>query len=177
MRWTRLVIAVGGPIALLSVVSTPTHAESPPTACHLLSPAAVEHTLHVPVGFGSPRVNSELVNSCLFTANRGGTVSILLRRKASADWIAEQRYRMMSQGSFRPVSGVGDSAFVMDHREHGAALCVFLGDHYLQISVFRLGGADTVLPAAEELARQALTALTKSTPPEAALASSGRAGH
>ncbi|MGB7762489.1 MAG: hypothetical protein WBL61_21825, partial [Bryobacteraceae bacterium] len=95
--------------------------------------------------------------SCLFTAGTGGTVSILLRRNASADWIAEQRRRMTGPGSFRRVSGVGDSAFVLDHLERGAALCVFLGEDYLQISVFRLGGASSVLPAAEELARQALS--------------------
>jgi hypothetical protein len=175
MTWTKLVIAAGGPIALLLVIPLPTHAESPATACHLLSPAEVEHALHIPVGPGSPRVNTELVTNCLFTAGRDGAISILLRRNAAAGWTAEQRRRMTGAGSFRPVSGVGDSAFVLDKREQGAALCVFLGGYYLQISVFRSGGADTVLPAVEELARQALSRL--SAPAVAALAPSGRADH
>ena len=159
MTWTRLAMAACGPIALLFAITNPTHAESPPTACDLLSPAEVDRALHVRVGPGSPRVNTELVTNCLFIAGRDGTISVLFRRNAAADWAAEQRRRMTGPGSFRPVSGVGDSAFVLDKREQGAALCIFQGEYYLQISVFRLGGADTVLPAAEELARQALSQL------------------
>jgi hypothetical protein len=162
MEWSKLAIAIGGPIVLLLAISTTARAEYSPTACQLLSPAEVEHALHVPVGAGSPRVNSELVTSCLFTADGGGTISILLRRNPPADWIAEQRQRMTNSGSFRPVSGVGGSAFGLDSREQGAALCVFLGEYYLQISVFRLGNAGTVLPVAEELARQARSRLRMS---------------
>jgi hypothetical protein len=168
MTWIRLVFAASGPIALFLVLTIPTHAETPRTACDLLSPAEVEHALHVPVGLGSPRVNAELVTNCLFTAGRDGTVSILFRRNASADWVAEQRHRMTGQGSFRPVRGVGDSAFVLDKREQGAALCVFLGEYYLQVSVFRLGGADVVRPAAVELARQALSRLPDTQQPATA---------
>jgi hypothetical protein len=177
VTWINLASAVGGPIALLLAVCTPAHAQSSPTACNLVSHAEVERALHVPVGFGSARVNSELVTSCLYAADRGGTVSIVLRHNPPAVWIAEQRQRMTSPGGFRPVSGLGGSAFMLDAREQGAALCVFLGEYYLQISVFRLGGADTVIPAAKELARRALMALNESTPPETALALSGRADH
>lgn len=177
MTWTKLAIAASGPVALLLAIAAPAHAESPPTACQLLFPAEVGRALHVSVGSGSPRVNSERLTGCRFAADGGGIVSILLRRNASAEWMAEQRQRMTSAGSFRRVSGLGDSAFVLDGRERGAALCVFLGEDYLQISVFRLGGTDTVLPAAEELARRALSRLLdESTSRHAALASSGRAG-
>jgi hypothetical protein len=159
MTWTKVAVAVTGPIALLLVICTPTHAGSRPAACSLLSAAEVVHAVGVPVGPARTRVNSERVTSCVFAADGGGTVSVLLRRNASADWRAEQRRRMTSAGSFRPVSGMGDSAFLLDNREQGAALCVFSGEYYLQISVFRLGGADTVLPPAEELARRALSRL------------------
>lgn len=157
--WTRLriVIAACGPAALLLGMPTPVHAEFPPTACGLLSAGEVEQALHVPVSNGSPRVNTEILTSCVFTDGRGGVVSILLRRNTSQDWTTEQRRRM--SGSFRPFAGLGDSAFVLDRREQGAALCVFRGEYYLQISIFQVGSADAVLPAAEDLARKALSRL------------------
>lgn len=64
---------------------------------------------------------------------------------------------MSGPGRFRRVSGVGDSAFVLDQGENGAILCAFQGEQYLQIAVFRLGDADTVLPVTKELARKALS--------------------
>jgi LPS sulfotransferase NodH len=94
----------------------------------------VARRLHALVSNGSPRVNTEILTSCLFTGGSDGTVSILLRRNASKEWIAEPRRRMSGAGSFRPVA-------------------------YLQISIFRAGSADAVLPAAEELARKALSRL------------------
>ena len=159
MAWIRpeAVIAACGPMALLLCLSTPARAQFPPTACSLLSPAEVEQVLHVPMGPGSPRVNAGNLTSCLFTARGGGKVSILLRRNASRNWIAEQRYRMSGASTFRPLGGLGDSAFVLDRRGQGAALCVFRGEYYLQISAFGTGGASDVLPATEELARKALS--------------------
>ena len=53
-------------------------------------------------------------------------------------------------------------AFVVNRQNEGAALCVFRGEAYLQISVFRMGAADMVLPGVKELAQTALLALTNS---------------
>lgn len=152
-----LVLTSCGLIGLLSFTLTPARAESPPHACRLFSPMELEYAFHVSVDRGAPRVNTEQLTSCLFRAGRAGTVSILVRLNASKRWIEEQKHRMSGPGRFRRVSGVGDSAFVLDQGENGAILCAFQGEQYLQIAVFRLGDADTVLPVTKELARKALS--------------------
>ena len=151
--------AIGSLVSLLLVVSAASSAELAPTACRLLSAMEVENVVRVRVGQGSPRVNTERVSACFFEAGGIGTVSVLLRRNTSKDWIADQKRRMSGPGSFRPTGGLGDAAFVLDAREKGAAICVFQGGYYLQVSVFRLGGARAVQPAAEALARMALARL------------------
>jgi hypothetical protein len=83
MTWTKLAIAVTGPIALLLFICTPTHAESSPAACNLLSAAEAEHAVRVPVGPARTRVNSELVTTCVFAVDGHGTVSVLLRRSVA----------------------------------------------------------------------------------------------
>jgi hypothetical protein len=59
-------------------------------------------------------------------------------------------------GSFRPVEGLGERAFVLDMHGAGAALCVFRTDYYLQVSVFKAGDAAAVLPRVEKLVKAAL---------------------
>jgi hypothetical protein len=147
------------PIVLLSAIGTAARAENPAGACHLLSQAEVEQAVHFPSDNGSIRVNSGALTSCTFRAEGGGSVSVLLRRDAPRRWVAEQQRRMTAGSNFRAIDGVGDSAFVLDLRQAGAALCVFRGDYYLEISVVRLGGANSVLPATQELALKALSRL------------------
>lgn len=156
---SRYLIGICSPVSLSFLLSTVAPAEFSPTACHLLTSVEVDKALHVPVDHGNPRVNTEFVSVCSFPSGRSGTVSILIRRNASKEWIAEQRQRMKGPGSFRPVSVVGDSAFVLDRRKDGAAMCVFHGAYYLQVSVFRLGDGQSVLPAVEVLVRKALSRL------------------
>jgi len=131
-------------------------------ACGLLSPADIERVLHAPVGDGGPRVNTEVLTTCSFSVAQSGSVSILLRRDSLKEWSGEQRNRMTCGISFRPVSGLGDAAFVLDRRPKGVTLCVFLGANYLQVSVLGLGDSDSVLPAATALARKALCRLRAS---------------
>ena len=50
-------------------------------------------------------------------------------------------------GAFRPAAGLGERAFVFDMGGAGAAVCVFRGEHYLQVSAFRIGDADAYATA------------------------------
>jgi hypothetical protein len=68
----------------------------------------------------------------------------------------------VQHGSFHPVAGLGEKAFLLDMRDAGAALCVFRADYYLQVSVINAGTAATVFPGSERLARAALTHLDPS---------------
>jgi len=127
-------------------------ADAPAGACALLSDSEVERVLHAPASGGRPRVDAGSLISCDYTA-AGGSVSILLRRHASKHWIAEQKRRMSAASSFRSVQGVGDSAFVLDMRQAGAALCIFHQDHYLEVSVTHIGASESVLSATKDLAK------------------------
>jgi len=103
--------------------------------------------------------NIGTVTSCSFPIKDGGSITVLFRRNADRAWIAEQEQRMKmgaQYGSFRPVDGLGERAFVLDMHAAGAALCVFRADYYLQVSVFKAGDAATVLPRVEKLVKAAL---------------------
>ena len=130
-----------------------------PGACSLLAKEAVEQALGTSVGEARMGANNGTVTSCSFPIKGGGSISVLFRRNAERAWIAEQEQRMnrgVRYGSFRPVDGLGEQAFVLDLRAAGAALCVFRTDYYLQVSVFKAGDAAAVLPGMEKLVKAAL---------------------
>jgi hypothetical protein len=131
-------------------------------ACDLLSQSDVQQVLQAQSDDGSPRVNAGILTSCTFRITGGGMVSILLRHDVARTWSASQRRRMTTAENFRVLDGFGDSAFVLDLHQSGAALCAYRGNYYLQVSIIRLGVSDHVLPATEELARRALANLDRS---------------
>jgi len=155
------------PVALLNVA----WAESVPAACELVTHGEVQTAVLRTVESGSPRVNAENVTSCLFKDARGGAVSVLFHNNVSQEWIAQQTVRMSGTASFRPVSSVGDTAFVLDRDERGAAICLFRKGSYLQVSAFGLGDANSVVPGITDLARKALRRLddAMSRPPSSEL--------
>jgi hypothetical protein len=167
MTWARIQsMSVGcAAPALLLVTAVAARAERPPTACELVTAGEVSRTLHVGVGHGRLRIHSRHMSSCSFPIRKGGSVAILLHRGASKEWVSWRRDTVSSRATFRPVNGIADPAFVLDRHNDGAALYVFSGEFYLQISVSRPGGADTAVAAAEELTRDALWRLgTMSAP-------------
>jgi hypothetical protein len=153
----RLAVALLGAIIVFST-PLPGWTQSPPRACRLVSRAEVERALQAPVGEGEIRVNTENLTSCTFAVAGGGSVSILLRRHASKEWIDEQTHRMSNASSFQPVSA-GDSAFVLDMRHAGTVFCVFQGEYCVVVSVNRVVHGDGALQAAQCLARIALSKL------------------
>jgi hypothetical protein len=142
-----------GPALWLFITLCGARAESPFTACTLVSATEVGHALGVAINDDSQRVTTEALTICLFKDFKGGAVSVLVRHNPSRDWIAEQENRMGRSANFRAVGGLEDTAFVLDRRGDGAVLCVFRGEYYLQISAFRLGPSDAIVAAAKALAQ------------------------
>ena len=156
-----VVLIVSAASVLMAVRTAGAQQPNATGACSLLSREEVGQALGAPVGEGRALVSTGVVTSCSFPAKGGGSVPILLRRNAGRAWIAEQEYRMnkgVGHGAFRPVAGLGERAFVLDMRWAGAALCVFRGEHYLQVSAFGIGDADAHA-AAEKLAGMAMSRL------------------
>lgn len=129
-----------------------------------LSRDAVEQAFGASIGEARVGVHNRTVTTCSFPIEGGGSLSILLRRNAGRAWIAEQEQRMngsVRHGRFYPVAGLGGEAFMLDMRAAGAVLCVFRGNDYVQVSVFKAGAAATVFPGAEKVARATLTRLVE----------------
>ena len=144
--WVAAAFLIAGPGA--------GHTETPVQACQLVSQLEVERTLQMPAVKGDARINADTLTACIFRAEQGRSVSILVRRRASREWVAEQQRRMSGSAQFHAVSGLGDSAYRLN-LPRAAALCVFRGDDYLEVYV-RAGEA-RVPVAAEELARTVLS--------------------
>jgi len=132
-----------------------------PDACALLSRWKVREVVGSPVGEGESRLISTNFTRCLFHERSGGNTAILVRRFPSGNWESEQMSRLrrsVELGTYREVAGIGDRAFLGEMRQ-GAVLCVFEGERYLQVSVFRIGGTGGSGPVLEKLARYALARL------------------
>jgi hypothetical protein len=150
-------------ISLLSATSLAARNPALTTACNLLSASDVQEVVQLQSDQGSTRINAGILTSCTFRIVGGGSVSVLLRHDDSGTWVVSQRRRMTGAPDIRPIDGMGGSAFVLDLHDSGAALCVYRGNYYLQVSVVRLGSSDRVLPTVQELARRALANLGHSS--------------
>ena len=131
------------------------------TACTLLSRPELEEIVTVPLTDGE--AGGKVATACLFGAKSGGRVVVVLHAIPTSAWSSEQVERMEQgarEGSYREVPELGDRSFLFDMGARGAAICVFRGDYYLQISVFGLGAAPKLAPAVERLARRAVVRLS-----------------
>jgi hypothetical protein len=128
----------------------PAHAQS---ACDLLSRSDIQQVIGTAGEGGRSQVNTGVVSTCVFDFGGDGRIAVLVRHHARRDWILAQSGRMASQ--FRSVEGLGDRAYRL-HLQAGAALCIYRGEDYLQVSALRTKGADRL---AEELARRILSRL------------------
>ena len=128
-------------------------------ACALLSNLEIKAILDVPVGAGVVRLDGGSVTGCRFAGKNGAAVTVLVRRCTRRGWAEEQAARMKrgaGEGNYREVPGVGERAFLLDLHQAGAALCVFDGGRYVQISAVRMGDSSRVSPGIEKLARKVL---------------------
>lgn len=134
-------------------------------ACGLLSRADVAEAV-APVGEGLPRTLGRDVTSCLFAAERGGQVTLLVHRIPPGAWMFEQIERMkrgVQLGTYREVHGIGDRSFLYLPQSEAGVLCVFHGGYYLQVSMLRMARAVRRPAALESLAIRALARLSGGT--------------
>ena len=160
MTQIRILAAACGLIAVLPAMAQPSD------ACSLLPRGVVESAVGTSVGPGRTGIDNRVASSCSFPIKGAGSVSVLVRRSTETGWIAAQQQRMnrgVQLGTYRSVDGLGEPAFVFDMQNSGAALCVFHGNSYLQVSIFDAGRSLAVLPAVERLTRAALARLEFST--------------
>jgi hypothetical protein len=147
-------------VALVPVQAKPMHPETA-NACTLLSRLEVGEAAGVTFGEGELRLRTATVTRCLFSGGNGGNAALLVRRIPSADWESEQRARLQRGvhfGTYSEIAGIGDRAF-SSRIGQGSILCVFVGDYYLQVSLFRMGEVSHPSAILEKLARRALTRL------------------
>ena len=95
---------------------------------------------------------------CRYGVGDGGILTVVVRR-VPARWAAEQIERMAKNPERYREAELGDRSFLFDMGEAGAALCIFQGEYYVQLSVFRMGRASSVRPVLERLAVTALERL------------------
>lgn len=161
-----LLVAAGMPFARSATqhLSTAATALEQPsttwTACTLFSKLELEEIVAVPLKDGEARGNRDTGSACFFGGKSGGRVVVLLRRVPNAAWSSEQVQRMEAaalQGSYHDVPGIGDRSFLFDMHAAGAAMCIFRGDFYLEISVLGLEAVANASSAVERLASKAVT--------------------
>jgi len=129
--------------------------------CRLLSRAEVERIIGAAVADGRPQLNTGVLTTCVFTVHGGGRISVLLRSDVQRNWIVEQTRSMahgVQSGRFRSIAGLGDRAFLFGMRQSAAALCIFRGEYYLQITALT-GDVASAYTAAEMVARRVLSRL------------------
>lgn len=129
------------------------------SACALLSKLDIERATGIPVRDGVPQLNTGTLTSCSFSAERGGRVTILVRRIPAANWSSEQIARMtrgVRLGTWSEMQGIGDRSFLYRLPHEGGVLCVFGGAYYLQISMLRIGEPSGTPAALKQLARYSL---------------------
>lgn len=137
-------------------------------ACSVLSKHEVQRALGVRVNDGQPRVKNGNVTGCWFPA-RHGEVLLLVRRNAPQVWVDDQVQRMNGPGKssrFRTVAGLGKRAYRLDIGKSGTVLCVFGGQHYVQVAVLRAVDAEAALQAATQMVRTVLPRLVPLTSSE-----------
>jgi len=130
-------------------------------ACTLLSRLEVGEAAGATVGGGEFHLMNPAVTRCLFPGGAGGNAAILVRRIPSEDWESEQRehfQRGVQFGAYREMAGIGDRAFSRQIGQ-GSVLCVFVGEYYLQVSLFRMGEGPWASANLKKLARRAIARL------------------
>lgn len=145
--------------AALAASIAPAQLEQRSSACALLSRLDVERATGIPVREGVPQLNTGTLTSCSFSAERGGRVTILVRRIPAANWSSEQIVRMtrgVRLGTWSDVHGIGARSFLYKLPHEGGVLCVFGGAYYLQVSMLRITEPSRAPAALEKLARHAL---------------------
>jgi hypothetical protein len=148
------------PVASARGQADPTLSEVP-NACTLLSRVDVGEAVGTSVGEGESRLRTATFTRCSFSGRNGGDAAILVRRIPSGDWASEQQERLhrgVQFGTYSEMAGIGDRAFLSKIRQ-GSVLCVFVGEYYFQISLFRIGEPSRVPAVLEKLAHSALTRL------------------
>lgn len=147
-------------IALATAVNFAATAPKRPgdlTACALLSRSEVEEAASARLSEGQSRTQTGTTTTCWFNGKNSAIVALLIRRVPQGKWMSEQMERMhRSNPAFREMPGIGDRSFLHDMGKTGAALCIFRGQYYLQISVFRMGESSEVAPVLKKLAGIAL---------------------
>ena len=145
--------------AMLTVSIASSQVGPSTSACALLSRVDVESATGTSVNEGVPQLKTDSLTSCSFSAERGGQVTLLVRRIPTANWASEQIERMargVRLGIWREVHGIADWSFLYDIPHKGGVLCVFGGGTYLQVSMMRIGEPSKAPAALERLARYAL---------------------
>jgi len=111
----------------------------------------------VAVRSGEPRLTIKSASACRFALHGGGVIAVVVRRSERPGWSAEEISRMLSHPQrFREILGIGDRSFLFDMMENGAALCIFRGDCYVQVSAFHIAQPSTLSPALVAVARKVL---------------------
>jgi hypothetical protein len=147
---------------LISAAASAQQANAPANACTLLTSTEIAEAVGARVYQGEARIQSDTTTACRFAGAEGGVVAVLVRRIPQEKWASEQIDRMQrNPRSFRELPGMGERAFLYDLNGTGAVLCVFRGGYYMQLSVFRMGGAPKARAAVEVLARKCLTRVEK----------------
>ncbi len=157
--------AVMAAVSIISVALVPAQAASVqpevPNACALLSRLEVGQAAGTTVGEGELRLRTATLTRCMFARRDGANAALMVRRIPSGNWESEQRgyfQRGVQFGAYREMAGIGDRAFSRQIGQ-GSVLCVFVGEYYLQVSLFRMGEGSRASASLEKLARSALARL------------------
>jgi hypothetical protein len=148
------------PVALVPAQAAPVNPEVP-NACTLLSRLEVGEAAGTTVGEGELRLRTATTTRCMFARSDGGNAALLVRRIPSEDRESEQRehfQRGVQFGAYREMAGIGDRAFSRQIGQ-GSVLCVFVGEYYLQVSLFRMGEGPWASANLKKLARRAIARL------------------
>ena len=138
-----------------------------PNACALLSRSEVGKAVGTTVGEGESRIIAATFTRCLFSEANGGNAAVLVRHIPSNTWESEQRGRFqrgVQLATYYKIEGIGDQAYFAKVGQ-GSVLCVFTGEYYVQISLFRMREASGVPGPLERLAQSALARLKSGTNP------------
>ena len=130
-------------------------------ACTAVTAGDLQLALGISFGRGQETA-SGTQSTCDYTA-RTAQVSITIQRLAGKVDIPveiEALKRELPGSTARIVDGMGVSAFLLEIPDAGAQLHIIRGERdYLMVSILGLGDAPVVSPAAERLARAALSRL------------------
>ncbi|MEI9971147.1 MAG: hypothetical protein WDO73_03310 [Ignavibacteriota bacterium] len=152
-------------IPLLIAASTPTTSPVGPhtaaTACAVVTKADVVQAMGFAIERGEGQ-GDESASTCDYSKSQG-MVSVTVQRltkKMNLETEIAALKASIPDSSVREAGGLGKRAFFLDIPGAGTQLYVIHGDAgFLMVSVLGFGEAHDVSPAAEALARKALTRL------------------